>query len=91
MVKLTWRVVTDKVHEVVADLGVLGRETVRIDGAVVSDRRSWRLRSAHEVRVGDAAATVVLWARWNGMGGNLLVKGRDLRPDRAEGFGALSA
>ena len=48
--QMLWIIVYQK-HEIVISNSLMGLETVYLDGEVVSEMRSWRLQSEHQVQI----------------------------------------
>lgn len=64
-----WRVTTDAPHLVVADLSLVSsRETVTVDGTVVSDQNSMKFRNEHPLDLGKGhTASVLVSTAWYGL------------------------
>ena len=86
-----WKLTTDAPHTVVADLSLISsRETVLLDGKVISDQRSMKFRNEHLVPLGASHdGKVIISTAWYGMPRcRLVVDGREI-PVSSGGTGSV--
>ncbi len=82
-----WKVTTDAPHTVVAEIGLTTpRETIWVDGNVVSDQNSMKFRSENLLPLGDGhQGKVVVSTAWYGAPRcRLLVDGREVAASKGE-------
>jgi hypothetical protein len=82
-----WKVTTDAPHTVVAEIGLTTpRETIWVDGRVVSDQNSMKFRSENLLPLGEGVeGKVLVSTAWYGAPRcRLLVDGREIPPSQGE-------
>jgi hypothetical protein len=87
----SWNVTTDKPHIVEADISpVSSRETVAVNGVVVSNAHSMKFRNRHEVPLGPGSSgTVEISSTWYGFPRcRLVVDGLEIPPSHGASPGS---